>query len=122
MKKLGLTLMAAAGMFFITQTASAQTEGEVTEANVEAQEQMQEKDDFTAIDVVALPQAIKDAVMTDYYGAVTEEAWVKEKDGKTKYKLHLNVDGEKKEAYIDQEGNWIDKDKKKDKDHTEDYK
>lgn len=121
MKKLGLTLMAAAGMFFISETATAQTEGEVNEANVEAQEQMQEKDDFTAIDVVALPQEIKDAVLTDYNGAVTEEAWVKEKDGKTKYKLHLNVEGEKKEVYIDQDGNWIDKDKKKDK-ATEDYK
>lgn len=124
MKKLGLTLMAAAGMFFITETASAQTEGEVQE-NVEAQEQVQEKqekDDFREVDVVALPQEIKDAVMTDYNGAVTEEAWVKEKDGKTKYKLHLNVDGEKQEVYADQDGNWIDKDKKKDKDHSEDYK
>ena len=102
-------MLAATAMFFYTENASAQVEGEV-EAKVEAQ--AQEKKDFTEIDVLALPQPVKDAVMTDFNGAVTEEAWVKQKDGKTMYKLKLNVEGEKKKVYVDQDGNWIDKEDK----------
>lgn len=147
MKKLGLTLIAAAGMFFITEGATAQVEQETqndqtTQQNQEQQtqdQQTQEQEaqeqqtqgqqtqsqqkqdrDFEEVDVVALPQDVKDAVMTDYSGAVTEEAWVKEKDGKTVYKLSLNADGEKQKVFADAEGNWIDKDeikgKKKGKD------
>lgn len=111
MKKLGLSLIAAAAMFFFTENANAQVEGEVN-TDVEVEAQAQEKTDFKAIDVVALPQAIKDAVMTDFNGAVTEEAWVKEKDGKLIYKLSLNVEGEKKKVYADEEGNWIEKENK----------
>ena len=62
--------------------------------------------------MLVLPQAIKDAIMTDLNGAVAEEAWVKEKEGKKIYKLSLNVDGEKEKAYIDHEGNWIEKEEK----------
>lgn len=112
MKKLGLSLLAATAMFFFTENANAQVEGEV-KTDVEVEAQAQEKSDFKEIDVVALPQSVKDAVMTDYNGAVTEEAWVKEKDGKAVYKLSLNVEGEKKKVYADEDGNWIDK---KDKD------
>lgn len=111
MKKLGLSLLAVTAMFFYTENINAQVEGEV-DANVEVEAQAQEKPDFVEIDVVALPQSVKDAVMTDFNGAVTEEAWVKEKDGKTMYKLSLNVEGEKKKVYIDQDGNWIDKEDK----------
>ncbi len=111
MKKLGLSLMAAAAMFFATENMNAQVE-EVTETEAQVADKTQ---DLEEIDVVALPQAIKDAVMTDFSGATTEEAWVKEKEGKKMYKLHLNVDGEKKKVYADEEGNWIDKKEKKDK-------
>ncbi|MGM0932020.1 MAG: hypothetical protein ACQEWD_01100 [Bacteroidota bacterium] len=112
MKKLGLSLLAVTAMFFYTENVNAQVDGDV-DANVEVEAHAQEKTDFKEIDVLALPQPVKDAVMTDFNGAVTEEAWVKEKDGKTMYKLSLNVEGEKKKVYIDQDGNWIDK---KDKD------
>ena len=113
MKKLGITLMAAAGMFLFSQNAQAQEEEPEEMEQTEAVEEVQEvKDDFKKLDVLALPQAIKDAVMTDMNGAVAEEAWVKEKDGKNVYKLALNVDGEKKKAYIDSEGNWIEKEDK----------
>ncbi len=124
MKKLGLSLMAAAAMFFVTENMSAQTEEEVEEVNethMEATVSEEKSQDFEEIDVVALPQAIKDAVMTDFNGATTEEAWVKEKEDKKMYKLHLNVDGEKKKVYADAEGNWIDKEKKEDK-KDEEYK
>ncbi|MGY5849102.1 hypothetical protein [Salegentibacter sp. F14] len=111
MKKLGLSLLAVTAMFFYTENANAQVEGEV-EANTQVEAHAQQQKDFQEIDVVALPQPVKDAVMTDFNGAVTEEAWVKEKDGKTVYKLSLNVEGEKKKVYADQDGNWIDKDDK----------
>jgi len=112
MKKLGLTLMAAVGMFLFTQNAQAQeTESEKMEST-EAMEAQEVKDDYKKVDVLALPQAVKDAVMTDMNGAVAEEAWVKEKDGKTVYKLALNTEGEKTKAYIDKEGNWIEKEDK----------
>lgn len=111
MKKLGLSLFAATAMFFYTEVTNAQVEGEV-KADVEVEAHAQEKTDFVEIDVLALPQPVKDAVMTDFNGAVTEEAWVKEKDGETIYKLHLNVEGEKKKVYADQDGNWIEKEKK----------
>ncbi|WP_081208589.1 hypothetical protein [Salegentibacter sediminis] len=109
MKKLGLSLLAVTAMFFYSENVNAQVEGEV-EAEVETH--AQEQSDFKEIDVVALPQPVKDAVMSDFNGAVTEEAWVKEKDGKTIYKLSLNVEGEKKKVYVDQDGNWIDKEDK----------
>ena len=111
MKKLGLTLMAAVGMFLFTQTAQAQV-AETEEMEQTKAETQEKKDDFKEVDVLALPQAVKDAVMTDMNGAVAEEAWVKEKDGKTVYKLALNTEGEKTKAYIDQEGNWIEKEDK----------
>ncbi|WP_372917329.1 hypothetical protein [Salegentibacter sp.] len=114
MKKLGLSLIAAAAMFFFTENVNAQVEGEV-HTDVEMEAHAQEKSDFKEIDVVALPQAVKDAVMTDFNGAVTEEAWVKEKEGKKMYKLSLNVEGEKKKVYADEDGNWIDKKDKEDK-------
>lgn len=113
MKKLGLTLMVAAGMFLFTQNAQAQVEEPEEMEQTETMEKVQEmKDDFKQIDVVALPQSVKDAIMTDLNGAVAEEAWVKEKDGKTVYKLTLNTEGEKTKAYIDKEGNWIEKEDK----------
>ncbi|MBZ9729603.1 hypothetical protein LB467_07860 [Salegentibacter sp. JZCK2] len=110
MKKLGITLVAAAGMFMFTQNVQAQVEEPEEIEQIETVEEAQEKkDDYKAVDVLALPQAVKDAVMTDMNGAVAEEAWVKEKDGKSVYKLALNTDGVKTKAYIDQEGNWIEK-------------
>lgn len=113
MKKLGLTLMAATGMFLFSQNAQAQVEETEEMEQAETMEKMQEKkDDFIKLDVLALPQPIKDAILTDMNGAVAEEAWVKEKDGKNLYKLSLNVDGEKKKAYIDQHGNWVEKEDK----------
>lgn len=120
MKKFGLSLIALAAMFFYSENTNAQTEAPVEEEVEEiAEAPAQEKSDFTEIDVVALPQAVKDAVMTDFNAAVTEEAWVKEKDGKTMYKLSLNVDGEKKKVYADEEGNWIDKKDKKEDSESE---
>jgi len=113
MKKPGLTLIVAAGMLMINQNVRAQVEEpqEVEQTEV-VEKTKQENDDFIKLDVLALPQAIKDAIMTDMDGTYPEEAWVKEKDGKNIYKLVLNVNGEKKMAYIDKEGNWIEEEDK----------
>jgi len=108
MKRLGLTLVAAAGMFLFSQNAQAQVEEETREMEqMEAQKDTLQQNEFKRVDILALPQAVKDAVMTDMNGAVTDEAWVKEEEGKMIYKLNLSVEGGKKEAYIDEEGNWI---------------
>ncbi|MFV8281015.1 hypothetical protein ACNKXS_05695, partial [Christiangramia marina] len=64
--------------------------------------------EFESIDVISLPQNIKDAVMTDYIDAVASEAWVMTKDDETKvYKLNLDVKGEQKQVFIDSDGNWL---------------
>lgn len=108
MKKLALSMIAAAGMFFYTGSIQAQEDPEVeVETEVEATAQTQQE--FEKIDVAALPQAVKDAVMTDFTEATTEEAWVKEEDGQATYKIKLNINGETKKVYADQEGNWIEK-------------
>lgn len=125
MKKLGLSLMAIFGMFLVTQNLQAQetdvnTETEVEadnavemDADVETQAAVQQ--DYQSIDVAALPQAVKDAVMTDFDGAVTDEAWVKEKDGTKTYKLSLSIDGDTKIVYADEKGNWVEDDEGDDK-------
>ncbi len=109
MKKLGLSLIAVAGMFFFSTNVQAQTETTETDMTTEVQTTTQAQEDWASVDAAALPQAVKDAVMNDYTGATTKDAWSKEEDGKTIYKLSLNVDGETKTVYADQDGNWIQK-------------
>lgn len=116
MKKLVLTF-AAIGLFFATP-AQAQVENETsTEVTQEIQDQEKE---YEQVEVTELPDAVTMAVNRDYPGAVTNEAHVKEKDGKSVYKLKLLVNGEEQKVYVDSEGNWIDKDEKKDH-KTEEY-
>lgn len=126
MKKLGLSLMAIFGMFLVTQNLQAQETDADTQTDVEVDDNAVEMDadvetqsavqqDYQSIDVVALPQAVKDAVMTDFDGAVTEEAWVKEKDGTKTYKLSLSIDGDTKIVYADEKGNWVEDDEGDDK-------
>ena len=106
MKKIGLSLFAAGALFFGTQNMQAQEEEEMEEI-VEVE---MEQDEFVAVDVMALPQPVKDALLTDYNGAVAQEAWVKETEELNIYKLKFDVKGETQEALIDQEGNWIKED------------
>src|SRR5690606_26269970 len=111
MKKLVLTF-AAIGLFFTgvnAQVAETTTSTEVTTQTV-----VSENDDYEKIEVAELPAAVTTAITRDHAGATTEEAWVKEKDGKVVYKLKLNVNGEEKKLYSDAEGSWIDKKDKKD--------
>jgi len=107
MKKFVLSMMTVGAMFFATTSIQAQVE-EVEE--IEEMEMEVAKEEFVSVDVMELPQAVKDAVMTDYNGAVASEAWVKTKDEMKVYKLKLDVDGETEKVYIDQDGKWLEKD------------
>ncbi len=107
MKKLVLTF-AAIGLFFTTSQAQvAQVENGVT-AEVAAEVKVA-GEDFEKIEVAELPEAVSTAITNDFAEAQTQEAWVKEKEGKKIYKVKLNVEGEEKSLYADAEGNWLKK-------------
>lgn len=113
MKKTLLTLVAAAAMIFSVQTATAQVTGEERAA---MEQEAQQQDDFELIEVQDLPNEVNQAVERDFQGATVSEAYVKEKDGEKKYRVVLTTEqGQTRELYADAQGNWIDKDKKKDK-------
>lgn len=111
MKKLGLTALAATAMFFSVEIASAQVyeEGSTQETT----QQETQKEEMDQIQVGELPNEIQQSVERDFQGATVSEAYMKEKEGETKYKVVLTtLQGETKELYADAQGNWIDKEKK----------
>jgi hypothetical protein len=110
MKKIALSLMTIGAMFFATQNLQAQEEKVEEETEIEVEV---EHDEFESVDVAELPQAVQDALVSDYNGAVATEAWVKTKDDTQVYKLKLDVQGETQKVYIDQDGNWLEKEDKK---------
>ena len=118
MKKLILTFGAIGLFFTTTQAQVAETTTETsseayTEANSEVGMQKAE-DGFEKIELTEVPAAVTEAISRDFADAGTQEAWVKEKEGKKIYKIKLNVNGEEKKVYADAEGNWIDMKEKKD--------
>jgi len=106
MKKIALSIMTIGAMFFANNSLQAQVEEieEVEEIEMEAQQE-----EFVSVDVMELPQAVKEAVMTDYNGAVASEAWLKTKGDQKVYKLKIDVKGETEKVYIDQDGKWLEK-------------
>lgn len=103
MKKIVFSIMTVGAIFFGSQNLVAQeTETEVTVQT--------SQDEYTEVEVMNLPQAVKDAVSKDYKDATTDKAWVKTKDEEKIYKLSLTVNGEAQEVYIDQDGNWLEGD------------
>ena len=110
MKKIALSMMAVGALFFTTQSMQAQVE-EVEEVETEVEVEM-EQEEYASVDVSQLPQPVKDALLKDYNGAVATEAWTKTKDDKQVYKLKLDVKGDTKKVYIDQDGNWLEKEDK----------
>lgn len=115
MKKFALGMMTIGAMFFATQNLQAQEEGEVEEIEVETEieTEVEVQEEFTSVDVSELPQAVTEALMTDYNEATAAEAWVKTKEGKKVYKLKIDVNGEMKKLFIDEEGKWIEMEYKK---------
>ncbi len=108
MKKMILGLMTMGAICFANQSAHAQVEDSTeVETEVIVDEEAAVETDFTDMDIMELPQPVKDAIMTDYNGAVASKAWVKT-DGEAKiYKIDIDVKGETETAYADQDGNWL---------------
>ncbi|GHA44942.1 hypothetical protein GCM10007103_27650 [Salinimicrobium marinum] len=107
MKRFYVTAVIAGAMFFSVGTVTAQETATAT-----ATAQVQEKEDFKQIDVQELPGEVSQSVERDFQGATISEAYSKEKDGETKFKLVVTTaEGESKELYADAQGNWIDKEK-----------
>ncbi len=83
-------------------TAFAQ-EGEVTQEA--AAEVAVVQDDYTAIEISELPEAVSNAVATDYPAATIEKAYVNKEE---QYKLEVVLeDGSEETLYADKDGNWI---------------
>lgn len=60
--------------------------------------------EYKEIDAETLPQAVKDALATDYPTATLDKAYVNEKQ---EYKLDITVDGGTSSVYADNDGVWI---------------
>lgn len=111
MKRIALSIMTMGAMFFATQMHAQEDEMATAETVVEM-----EQEEFASVDTKELPQAVKDALETDLPNATVTEAWSKTM-GETKiYKLKLDVDGEAKKVFVDQDGTWVDM-----KDHSDSY-
>ena len=111
MKKTLLTTLTALALIFSVNIASAQVYEEI--AGNDQPQQTQQQDDFQQIEVNQLPAAVQQAVEQEHQGSQIAEAYLKEKDGETKYKLVLTTqDGQSQEVFSDAEGNLKDKDDK----------
>ncbi|MCM4166797.1 hypothetical protein KCTC52924_01650 [Arenibacter antarcticus] len=85
-------------------TAFAQEGEEVTQ---EATEVVVAQDDFTAMETSELPEAVSNAVATNYPSATINKAYVNKEE---QYKLELALeDGTSATFYADKDGNWIEK-------------
>jgi hypothetical protein len=111
MKKIAIGIMTLGAVFFATQNLQAQENEMEENINYSIGE---ENEEFEAIEVSALPQIVKEALITDYNGVVAQEAWVKSQEGTLIYKLSIEVEGELEKVYIDEDGNWLEKDEVED--------
>ncbi len=66
---------------------------------VEAQAQVLQ-DEYTAIEVKDLPEAVTEAIAKSHEGATIKEAYVAEKEGTKLYKVVLTVGEDKEETVI----------------------
>ncbi|WP_417884874.1 hypothetical protein [Zunongwangia sp.] len=101
-----LSTLTITALFFATQTISAQEPVEKKQDTISQNQEIEEG--FSEIEVIALPQAIKDAVMIDF-SAIASKAWVNHTGDKKVYKLSIQTSGDPKIVYADKEGNWIKK-------------
>ena len=106
MKRIALSFMTMGAMFFAGQNVQAQEEEMEYETEMEVEFQQEE---YTSVEAAALPQAVQDAIITEYNDAITSEAWVKTTDDTMVYKIKLDVKGGIQKVYIDQDGNWLEK-------------
>ena len=110
MKRFYVTAAIAGAMFFSVESATAQ-ETQSTQSQT-ATEQTQQKDEFKQIEAQEISNEVRKAVERDYQGATIAEAYSKEKDGETKYKIVVtSPNGQSQELYADAQGIWIDKER-----------
>ena len=64
------------------------------------------QEEFKAIEIEELPQAVKDALAADFMNATLNKAYV---NAEQEYKLEITVDGAAGIVYADMDGNWIEK-------------
>ncbi|MEO9076719.1 MAG: hypothetical protein ABI263_05425 [Gelidibacter sp.] len=64
------------------------------------------QEEFKEIKAETLPQAVKDALATDFQTATLDKAYVNDKQ---EYKLEITLDGAASTVYADKDGNWIEK-------------
>jgi hypothetical protein len=102
MKKLFLVGALALGSL----TAFAQDTEAVEEVQADATEEVMEaQDDFTAIELSEVPEAITEALATAHPNATISKAYVNEE---AQYKLEVTQeDGTEVKLYADAEGNWL---------------
>lgn len=63
------------------------------------------QDDFSAIEISELPEAVTNAVSTNYPSATISKAYVNQEE---QYKLEVTLeDGTTGTLYADKDGNWI---------------
>lgn len=111
MKKICLSMVAAAAMLFSAQNVSAQVAPENAKTD-KAEVAVQETADWRSIEITELPAEVQQALERDHAGAVVSEAFVKEKEGAKKFKLVVQTaDGAQQELFADAQGNWIEKEK-----------
>ncbi|OBX26128.1 hypothetical protein LX77_02065 [Gelidibacter algens] len=99
MKKVVLTAAIILGGLS-TFAASAFAMNQTEKIEIIAQEEYKE------IKLEALPQAVKDALASDFETATLDKAYV---NAEQEYKLDVTIDGTASTVYADKEGNWIEK-------------
>ena len=104
MKKLAILAVFALGI--ISFSANAQQEGTMKSMDSTAQSR-QINDNFKEIDKSQLPQAIKDAIMTDMDGMMVFKAYIGEDNIFKIIVASLQDNSVTKTVYADVEGNWV---------------
>lgn len=62
------------------------------------------QEEYKEINAEDLPQAVKDALATDYETATLDKAYVNDKQ---EYKLDITINEVSSSVYADKDGNWV---------------
>lgn len=64
------------------------------------------QEEYKEISADDLPQAVKDALATDFETAILDKAYINDKQ---EYKLDITMNDVSSSVYADKDGNWIEK-------------
>ena len=104
MKTLFLLGALTIGGFTITAQEASLSQNGIVHTNVN--EVIVVAEDFSEIDISEVPQAVTDAITTNFPTATLNKAYTNEEN---QYKLVLSLeDGTSGTVYADAEGNWLD--------------